>query len=206
MAARLPGDRPVFAPDDRWLVTRGTNQLLKFSIPEGRLLSTFDSAEAMVGTPAVSPDGRQLAAMAASGQVLVWQTSESAPALRLGSSSNHWEGLFFMPGGRELVALHTREGMLEWFVTNTGESTRRMATGEGDVTAVALSPDGAYVLIGETAARLRLVELATGHVELLEGDTGSVLSVAWSPDGQTLAAGTFEGFVKLWNTRMDNDD
>jgi WD40 repeat protein len=69
------------------------------------------------------------------------------------------------------------------------------------VTSVALSPDGAYVLIGETAARLRLVELETGQVELLEGDTGSVLSVAWSPDGQTFAAGSFEGFVKLWNTR-----
>jgi WD40 repeat protein len=45
------------------------------------------------------------------------------------------------------------------------------------------------------------VELATGRSELLSGDTGSVLSVAWSPDGQTLAAGTFEGFIKLWNTR-----
>lgn len=201
IAAHLPGDRPVFAPDDRWLVTRGTNQLLKFSIPEGRLLSTFGSTEAMVGTPAVSRDGLRLAAIAASGQILVWQTSESAPALRLGSSTIRLEGLFFMPGGRELAALHAGDGVLEWFDANTGQRTRRLATGEGSVTSVALSPDGASVLIGETAARLRLVKLETGHVELLDGDTGSVLSVAWSPDGKTLAAGSFEGFVKLWNTR-----
>jgi WD40 repeat protein len=201
IVAQMPGDRPIFAPDDRWLVTRGTNQLLKFNLPEGRLLGTFDSKEPLAGTPAVSPDGLRLAAATASGQVLLWQTSTSGPALRLGSSSNRLEGLFFTPGNRELAALHAVDGMLEWFDTDTGQSTRRLATGEGSVTSVALSPDGAYVLIGETAARLRLVELETGQVELLEGDTGSVLSVAWSPDGQTFAAGSFEGFVKLWNTR-----
>lgn len=201
IATRLPGDRPVFAPDDRWLVTRGTNQLLKFSLPEGRLLGTFDSTEAMVGTPAVSPDGQRVAAIAASGNVWVWPTSGSGSALRIRSSTNRWEGLFFMPRTGELVTLHARDGMLEWFDAATGHSVRRLATGEGDVTSVALSPDGAFALIGETAARLRLVDLATGHVELLHGDTGSVLSVAWSPDGQTFAAGSFEGFVKLWNTR-----
>ena len=63
------------------------------------------------------------------------------------------------------------------------------------------SPDGKAVLIGETAARMRLVDLGTGDVKLLPGDAGSVVSVAWSADGQTVAAGTFEGFIKLWNMR-----
>jgi WD40 repeat protein len=35
----------------------------------------------------------------------------------------------------------------------------------------------------------------------LPSDMGSVISVAWSADGQTLAAGTFDGFIKLWNAR-----
>jgi len=45
------------------------------------------------------------------------------------------------------------------------------------------------------------VNLATGHVGLLPSDMCSVVAVAWSADGQTLAAGTFDGFIKLWNAR-----
>ncbi|HRI16007.1 MAG TPA: serine/threonine-protein kinase [Verrucomicrobiota bacterium] len=199
--ARVPGDRPVFAPDAHGLVTRSTNQLLFFSVPDVRLQHVFESAEPLVGVPVFSSDGRHLAAISSSSQVLVWQTTNASSVVRLASPTNRLEGVFFMRGLQELVTLRAADGMLEWFDLETGQSTRQLTTGEGSVTSVALSPDGAFVLIGETAARLRLVELASGRVERLNGDTGSVLSVAWSPDGQTLVGGTFEGFIKLWNTR-----
>jgi WD40 repeat protein len=201
VVSRLPGDRPVFGHTDDWLVTRGTNQLMKFSVPQGQWLRTFGSPEGLSGTPAVSPDGHLVASATVSGQILLWKSSDPAPPLRLGSLSNRLEGLFFTPSGKELVAVSAGNGAMEWFDVNTGQVARRLATGKGSVTSVALSPDGASVLIGETAARLRLVTLGTGHVERLDGDTGSVLSVAWSPDGQTIAAGSFEGFIKLWNVR-----
>jgi WD40 repeat protein len=121
--------------------------------------------------------------------------------LRRVVATNHLAGLFFAREGREVVALHAADGTLECYDAATGNLTRRMATGEGSVTSAALSPDGKWVLIGETAPRLRLVELESGRFELLPSDMGSAVSVAWSADGQTIAAGTFEGFIKLWNAR-----
>jgi WD40 repeat protein/serine/threonine protein kinase len=199
-AAKVVGDRPVFSPDNRWLVTVVSNGLQMFSVPEGRRQRFFEADDSLVGIPAFAPGGTQLAMGTVEGSILLWDLTNAAPARRL-AATNRLEGLFFTREGREVVSLHEADGTLEWFDTATGNCTRVLETGKGSVTCAALSPDGKSVLIGETAARMRLVDLGTGHWDLLAGDAGSVVSVAWSPDGQTMAAGTFEGFIKLWNTR-----
>ncbi len=201
VVARVSGDRPIFAPDGRWLVTRVTNRLEAISVPEGHPLFVVHAPEPLLGTPAVAPDGRRLAAATTTGGVVVWAITNPVPALRLAAPTNRLEGLFFTPDGRELITLAADDGRLRWYDVATGQMRRDLPTGQESVTSAALAPGGTSALIGETASRLRLVDLVTGRTELLTGDTGSVLSVAWSPDGQTIAAGTFEGFIKLWNTR-----
>jgi WD40 repeat protein len=198
--ATVAGARPAFSPDSHWLVTLVSNRLQMFSIPEGRLQQNFEADGSLAGTPAFSPDGEQLAMGAADGSILIWDLTHTAPKLRV-PGTRRLAGLFFTGEGREVVALQEADGALEWSDTVTGNRTRRLTTGEGSVTSAALAPDGASVLIGETAAQMRLVDLTNGRVELLAGDMGSVISVAWSADGQTLAAGTFDGFIKLWNVR-----
>jgi WD40 repeat protein len=198
--AAVAGDRPVFSPDNRWLVTVVSNRLQLFSVPEGRLQGNFEGDVSRIGKVAFGPNGTHLAMGTAEGNILIWELTNSTPKLRV-TGTNGLEGLFFTGEGREVVALHEADGALEWFDVVTGDRTRRLDTGKGSVACAALSLDGQSVLIGETAAQMRLVDLKTGDVKLLPGDAGSVVSVAWSADGQTMAAGTFEGFIKLWNTR-----
>ena len=45
---------------------------------------------------------------------------------------------------------------------------------------------------------------ATGKLLLtLQGNTDAVMSVAWSPDGKTLASGSGDDTVKLWEVARD---
>lgn len=198
--ATVAGDRPVFSPDNLWLVTVVSNQLQLSNVPEGRLQRKFEGDVSRLGKAAFATNGSHLAMSTEEGNILIWELTNSVPRLRV-PGTNRLEGLFFTGEGREIVALHQADGTLEWFDVATGKPKRRLATQGGSVACAALSPDGQSVLIGETAARMRLLDLRTGHAERLAGDAGSVVSVAWSADGQTMAAGTFEGFIKLWNTR-----
>ena len=50
-----------------------------------------------------------------------------------------------------------------------------------------------------------LVEIPQNHIAKLEGHADGVGSVAFSPDGTTLATGSLDGTVKLWDAEMGTD-
>jgi WD40 repeat protein len=71
--------------------------------------------------------------------------------------------------------------------------------GSIELRAGAFSPDGRLLAVS-TGREVRLYETRRWtEAGRLEGSPQMLLSLAWSPDGRTLATGGYEGAVSLWN-------
>ena len=70
----------------------------------------------------------------------------------------------------------------------------------GYVPGLAWSPDGRLLARTDNTTTVRVFEVATGRqVMAVGGRRGRLGCAAFSPDGLTLATGTHEGPVRVWD-------
>ncbi len=74
--------------------------------------------------------------------------------------------------------------------------------GEGGISAVALSPDGAVIASGGDDALVHLTDARTGRRvhDPLEGHEDTIQFTEFSPDGRILATGGGDGALRFWST------
>jgi WD40 repeat protein len=123
------------------------------------------------------------------------------------------DSVVFSPDGKTLATGAWAGGARLWNVA-THQQTASLSDGAEAIYSVAFSPDGKTLATGSgtgngnttgTGGAVQLWDLTTGQQigGPLSRDTGTVASVAFSPDGKTLATGSWDGTARLWDVGMD---
>ena len=110
---------------------------------------------------------------------------------------------------KKLIAV-ARYGEVELRSAETHAILRTLKGHRGNVNAVAFSPDGNFLFAagGEAGwlGELRQWDLADGGLfYLFEGHKDAIYSAAVSPDGKTLATGSYDQKIKLWNIQTGEE-
>jgi WD40 repeat protein len=158
---------------------------------------------------AYSPDGSTLAA-AGPEEVCLWDVSRDAPPVELAplmrwAEVGHIETLAF--AGESIVALR-RNGTAALVLSGPKEAPTKRTIGDPilavrGLTAMATSPHGALVALGDGQGRVRLWKAGSGEEAVRTTDNqGRVNALLLSPDGArvvTTGVGDRSGQVILWD-------
>jgi WD40 repeat protein/uncharacterized caspase-like protein len=177
----------------------------------------------LVGPVAFSPDGKYIVSGSWDGTVKLWET-ESGRELRswggfAGVSANAATvdtrviSVAFSPDGRKIVAGSTDGSFVSIQITSNG--FERLSKCIGSISSVAFSPDGRLVAAAcnafegkvegtvtryESSYKILRWELANAReLPPMFGHELTINTITFSPDGKTLASGSSDKSIRLWD-------
>ena len=162
----------------------------------------FQAHPTCVRSLAFSPDGKLLATGAVDRSVRLWDTTTWHAAGILQGHKSPLTCVAFSPDGRNLASAST-DGMVRlWDVRSLASEIVNDLDHSGYgrfVNSLAFSRDGRYLAFHQGAI-LYLWELSRKQYRATRGnDQDYVFSLSFSPDSETLVAGTMCGNIEFWD-------
>jgi WD40 repeat protein len=205
--ASISVDGQILAGIDKSDLTSGNYEIKIIQISDGR--TRYLTAKYPVYSVAFHPAGSMFAASGRDG-VRIFRTNDGQLLRTL--EGNQLFALAFSPDGQTLAA-GGAEGKVEIWRVSDGASLNRLEVGKW-ITSLAFSANG-EVLAAGTSTNIGFVRRSEASTEdnpialwrmngneslgSLSGHKYGVLSLAFSNNGDRLASGGADGFVKIWN-------
>jgi WD40 repeat protein len=199
--------RLAFSPDGMSLACGGQEAIRLLETATGKELRCFEHPCWFIHALAFSPDGRTLAA-AENEIVSLWDVATGERLHTYPAHESAVGALRFSPDGASLASGDSHDGtLIIWDLQ--GRKPRRFLRGHfPGVASVAFSPDGKVLATGDgyrpgesgnLDAKIRLWGALDGRLlRQFPGHLAGVHSLAFAPDGRTLASAGHDARAKVW--------
>jgi WD40 repeat protein len=187
--------------DEDFLIWREDNAIL---------LQSLEGHTDLVNDIAFSPDGQNLASGSADHTIRLWQVSTGKLLRILKRHADSVNDIVFSPDGQTLASGSDDNTVRLWRVSD-GKPLQTLEGHKDWVTGVTFSPDGQKLASGSFDKTVHIWRVSDGkllltlsrQVSLIWALTGNYISgvnsLAFSPDGQKLASGSYDNTIGIWS-------
>lgn len=201
----VPSERICFSPDNTRLITAEAHKLVQRRMDkEPGPLEVL--ADARNGIFALSPDGKRVVTCQENGLLCLWNFGDTTVTEPYPFERHDASNLNFSPDGKLLVGVHW-DSLKVWTLDDIARAQREKVKLAAP-RAVKLPfqprhysffPDGRLVFLARDGS-VRLWDLDKNK-ELLpsKGSCGEIVSLAFSPQGDSLVSAGADGSLRFWN-------
>jgi WD40 repeat protein len=204
----------AFSPDGRMISGSLDGDARIWDLETGETVHEIGSADGGVARVAWSPDGKEIALTSGDGTVRILDSGDFAEIRGLPSRTGIVETFAFSPDWG-VIAMPGVAGHVTLWRRDRPEPRRDRSIEGGTIGTIAFSPDGRLLLAGMGDGSIAIWNLRGGHPpfsteirdresaergeRVLRGHGAPVLSVAFSPDGQSLVSTSYDDTARIWD-------
>jgi RNA polymerase sigma factor (sigma-70 family) len=202
---------PALSPDNRQFAVASNLVVDVWDVATGKVVHRLEThpVPAPGWHSVYSPDGKLLVTSEPGGGVFIWDaaTGKRLHLLTLSSENNDFEDLLitslaFSPDSKWLTVA-CRGGAITFWDAASGTLLRTIRTAastrDANLGRLCYAPDGKTFAVGN-ARTVQWWELATGKmIREFHGHQGEVGQLAFAPDCQSLASGSQDSTVLIWD-------
>jgi WD40 repeat protein len=190
----------AWAPDGQNLASGGQDRMVRlWTARDGKpRLPPLDHSQPVLAV-AWHPNGKTLASAGRETSVWLWETPSGGMPRPLSEHTFPMvNALAWSPDGKVLASAG-QDGKVRLWDRSTDRPLPAIAPGLGlPVLALAWSPRGDRLATG-TIEAVQTWNTSGKLIHAFAGHTDPVFSIAWRPDGKTLASAGDDGLVRIWN-------
>lgn len=194
----------AFSHNGRWLAAGGglcqrSGEIQLWDLQSDTLARTITGHRDCIYSVAFSPDGKLLASGSYDKLIKLWDPSTGKEVRTL---KDHIDAVFavaFSPDGKWLASGSQDNSVKIWNVA-TGERLYTLGDPVDGISCIAFSPSGKQIAAAGYDMRIYVWSLtpASGSLDQsLIADEGSILQIAWSPDGRRIITSSSDGSIRV---------
>jgi|GEM_PF-3121404 len=198
----------AFAPKHKILVSGSYDQTVKqWEMERGKLLESYDDEQGGIYAIALHEPQELIASAGADGRITFWQLGKGKKLTQLLGNVSSVKSLAIHPTGNILAAGCVDGTVKLWYLepdiftsSKTSRPSYIISAHAGHVNSLIFSGDGAILYTCGTDDRIKMWDTESaqqiGNLQLTNDNR--ILSLALSPDGNLLVAGSSDGAINMW--------
>jgi hypothetical protein len=190
----------TFSPDSTLLAAAGADRTIRiWEVATGKLQMMIEDHADWIFDLAFSPDGKQLASASRDKTSKVFDVAKKEALVTFPGHAQTVYTVAFSPDGKSVASGGEDNLIRLWDPSNDGKAIRAISGFGGPVFKLQFASEKELVACSSDKS-IRVIDPAKGSVlRTLEGHKDWVYTFALAPDGKTIASGSWDGEVRLWN-------